>query len=57
MLREYNIGMKMALLVVEHRVAEFGVVAHRTIRFRLGVIAENMTTQKGLGESPASLVI
>lgn len=48
----------LALIIVEHRVTEFAALAHRTLRFRLGVIAENKPQQERLGESPApSLVL
>ncbi|OFW09669.1 MAG: hypothetical protein A3G20_06225 [Acidobacteria bacterium RIFCSPLOWO2_12_FULL_59_11] len=46
----------LALIIVEHRVTEFAALAHRTIRFGLGVIVENKGQQKPLGESPAPLL-
>jgi branched-chain amino acid transport system ATP-binding protein len=42
----------LALIIVEHRVTEFAALAHRTLHFRLGVIAENMPHPERLGESP-----
>jgi len=46
----------LALIVVEHRVTEFATLAHRTLRFRLGVIVGNKPQRERHGESPAKLL-
>lgn len=51
-IREIHQQRGLALIIVEHRVAEFAALVHRTLRFRLGVIADNQLQPEQLGGSP-----
>lgn len=56
-IREIHGQRGLALIIVEHRIAEFADLAQRNIRLRLGVIAEDCRNGADPGKNSASLIV